>query len=125
MSRRGNLSLVSLDSEKSLRETGRMVLVCATNVLNSGMTFDSPEMRMMLKRGTAPALLETGVFRIRIRNVHAANLRLIPLDLSGAGGTPVEPVAVTAEWAEFEFDTATCGPALFFEITTMTEGEGK
>lgn len=125
MSRRGNLSLVSLDSEKSLRETGRMVLVCATNVLNSGMTFDSPEMRMMLKRGTAPALLETGVFRIRIRNVHAANLRLIPLDLSGARGTPVEPVAVTAEWAEFEFDTAKCGPALFFEITTMTEGEGK
>lgn len=118
MSKRGNLSLVSLDSEKSIRNTERMILVYATNVLDSNMAFDSPDMRMLVRRGVAPALLETGIFRIRIHNIHADKLRFFPLDLSGKRLRTVEPVAKAPGWIEFEVNTGECGPSIYFELTT-------
>lgn len=117
MGKRGNLSLVSLDGVKPIRQAKQMILVYATNVLNDGMSFDSPEMRMLTDRGKAPALLETAVFRIRIRHDMAESLQLFPLDLKGARQGKVFPAKVSGEWAEFEVDTAKDGCAIFFEIT--------
>ncbi len=115
---KGNLSLVSVDGEKPLAEAKRMVLVYATDALNSNMEFDDPERLTLRKIGGSPALVETGAFTVTIRNRNAARLKLYPLAVNGARRAPVEAVKRTATEAVYRVDTAKLpdGPALYFEL---------
>ena len=116
MTRRGCLSLVAVDGLKDIKSAGRLLLVYATNVLNSGMSFADEDMTRLLKIGTLPVLLEQGAFTVTVRNVNAANLRLYPLSLTGERLKEIAPVSATAEAATFSVDTAKDGATVFFEI---------
>lgn len=116
MSAEGSMSLVALDGLKPIRQAERLMLVYVTNALNSGMEFDSPEMRMIHKLGGLPTLLKCANFTVAIRNQNAASLKLYPLDLQGNRLKTINPVSVQGEFAEFQINTAKDGPAIFFEL---------
>ncbi len=115
---KGNLTLVSIDGEKPLAEAKRMVLVYATDALNSNMEFDDPERLTLRKIGGSPTLVETGAFTVTIRNRNAARLKLYPLAVNGARRAPVEAEKRTATEVVYRVDTAKLpdGPALHFEL---------
>jgi len=114
---RGGLSLVSLENGKSLADSGRMVLVFATNLLNSGMVFEDDTYRTCLKKGELPLLLETGVFRAALNNRNAEKLKLYALGLDGKRIAEL-PLVKSPGRIEFEVDTAKIpnGPAIYFEL---------
>ena len=116
MSTNGNLAIVSVDGTRPIREAERLVVVYATNALNSGMEFAEAEMKTLKRMGSTPSLLEAGKFRIRLRNRHAEKLKLYPLDLSGRRLKPIEPDRNDADTVSFSVDTARDGAAVFFEI---------
>ena len=118
MSVPGNLSLVSVDGMKPVRDAKRLVLVFATNALSSGMVFAEEEMRTLVRGGGGPALLRAGEFQVRIRNRNAASLKLYPLDLAGNRLKEIRPSAVNGEFADFRVDTARDGAAVFFELSS-------
>ncbi len=113
---RGTLALVSIDKREPIRTAKRLVLVFATNALNSNMQFAEQEMLKLLRSGGTPALIQAGKFRIRLHNRNAANLKLHPLDLAGRRLKTIRPETIRGEWAEFTVDTARDGAALFFEL---------
>lgn len=116
MSTNGNLAVVSVDGIRPVREAERLVVVYATNALNSGMEFAEQEMKTLKRMGSTPSLLEAGKFRIRLHNRHAGDLKLYPLDLSGKRLKTIPPERVEGETACFTVDTAKDGAAVFFEI---------
>lgn len=117
ITKRGSLSLVAIDGGKSIADAGRLLLFYVTNALNSNMSFDSPDMRILRNLGGLPTLLECGRFRIRIHSIHAPELRLYVLDLSGKRGRMIPPSRTGKNEAEFFVDTAAAGcTSLCFEI---------
>lgn len=116
MSTNGNLAVVSVDGTRPIREAERLVVVYATNALNNGMKFAEEEMKTIQRMGWTPSLLEAGKFRIRLRNRHAGDLKLYPLDLSGKRLKTIQPEQVDGESVCFTVDTAKDGAAVFFEI---------
>lgn len=118
MSARGNLSLVSVDGTRPIRDAERLVLVYATNALSNGITFADSEMRKLINGGRGPALLQRGAFRVRVRNRNATALKLYPLDLAGNRLKEIRPGKIDGEYAVFEADTGKDGAAVFFEIAS-------
>ncbi len=116
MSPRGLLSLVALDGMKPIREAERLILVYATNALNTNMSFTTPEMVTLHYIGDTPALLERGSFRISLRNRKGGGLRLYPLDPSGNRLKELAPVETAGDRVTFEVDTGRDGATVFFEI---------
>ena len=114
---RGIVSAASLEKDKSIKESSRLLLVYATNALNNKMQFDGPDMRKVRYYGENPTLVETGKFRIRIRNRNAEKLKLYPLMMNGKRCKPVK-TSVKNESLFAEIDTASLpeGPSLFFEL---------
>lgn len=118
MTIKGNLGLVSVDGRKKLDEARRMVLVYATDALNSQMVFDDPERLTLRDIGTGPVLVECGKFNVTIRNRNAAKLKAYALDMSGNRLTEIKPFKVNEKEVTFICDTATlpAGPSLYYEI---------
>ena len=116
---RGNLSLVSLQNDKSLADASRMVMVFATNLLNSGMVFEDASFRTRLNNGTTPLLLETGTFRAVLKNSNARDLKLFALATNGQRIAEL-PLKKTDGTVEINVDTAKIpnGLAIYFELTT-------
>ena len=117
MSTRGNLALVSIDGTRPIREAKRLLLVIATNVLNSGMTFEDPEQRFLLKLGSMPILLETGTFEMSFNSKSVPNLKLYALAMDGTRIAEL-PLHKNGNRAEISLNTAAIpnGPALYFEL---------
>lgn len=119
MSRNGNLSLVSLNAEEELFESKHMVLVFATNALNSEMVFTDASLHEVIDFGKLPVLLETGRFRVKIRNRYAAKARVYALGLDGRRRYII-PTCSKGDVMELNVDTAAMpeGPSIYFEIVT-------
>ena len=117
MTTRGNLALASIDGNKPIREAKRLLLVVATNVLNSGMTFEDPEQRFLLKLGTMPVLLETGTFELAFTSGSVPKLKLHALAMDGRRIAEL-PLRKNGNRAEISLNTAAIpnGPALYFEL---------
>ena len=117
---RANLSLVSLENDRSLADAERMVLVFATNLLNSGMVFEDASCRTRLSNGTAPLLLETGTFHAVLNNRNAEKLKLYALGLNGKRIAEL-PLKRKDGAVEILVDTAKIpnGPSLYFELATQ------
>lgn len=115
---RGIVSVASLQKEKGIADAERLLLVYAANALGSGMTFDDESMRKVRYYGGNPTMIETGRFRVELRNVNAEKLKLYPLMMNGKRCAPVKPVSVKNGIFLAEIDTATLpeGPAVFFEL---------
>lgn len=118
MSTRGNLALVSVDGAKPIREAKRLLLVIATNALNSGMKFEDPQQRFLIRNGTMPILLETGKFDVALTSRSAANLKAYALGMDGKRIAEL-PLKKNGEKVELAVDTAAIpnGPTLYFELT--------
>ncbi len=118
MGRRGNLAAVSVDGNRPLREADRIVVVYATDALNSNMVFDDAERRTLRDiGGKGPVLLQTGSFAFSLRNRNAGKLRLWALTPEGERSEEIAPVRRSGEEAEFRVDTAKLKePTVFFEL---------
>ncbi len=117
MTTRGNLALASIDGRKPIREARRLLLVVATNVLNSGMKFEDPEQRFLLKLGSTPLLLETGTFDLAFTSRHAGSLKAYALAMDGKRISEL-PLQIRGSRVMLHLDTAAIpnGPALYFEL---------
>ena len=113
---RGNVALVSVDNRK-LSDSRRMVLVYATNALNTGMVFLSPDMRTLKELGTTPVLVETGSFEFELKNRNAEKLRLYALATDGSRRFEI-PLRKERTSVRAKIDTASFqdGPSLYFEL---------
>lgn len=112
----GNLALVSIDGKKNIADAERLMLVYATNALNSDMEFSTPEMITLVQRGHGPTLLKRGSFTVTVKNRHAANLKLYPLDLAGNRLKTILPERRSDSEAIFSVDTGKDGAAIYFEL---------
>lgn len=112
-----NVSLVTLENDKTLADSRRMVLVIATNLLNTDMTFEDSSMKTMISLGKPPHLLRTGRFRGSLRNANAGSLKLYALGLNGARLAEL-PLKRRADVVQFDIDTAKIpfGPSIYFEL---------
>ncbi len=115
---RGNINAVSIDGTTPLRNARRILILFATNALNSNMEFHDPEQMSKIKKwGSTPPMLETGAFSMKIRNVHTGRWRLHALDSNGKRLETL-PVAVAGGTLSLSIDTAGLkqGPTPFFEL---------
>ncbi len=116
MSCDGNLACVSLDGRKKIFDANRLMLVYSTNVLNSEMTFTSPNMDTLVHIGKLPPLLERGIFTVAIRHRTPEKLRLYPLSFSGKRLKRISPEKIVGDKAFFSADMKRDGATFFFEI---------
>jgi hypothetical protein len=116
MTTRGTLALVSIDEMKTIYDADRLMLVYATNALNSGMKFSNPDMVALQYVGDMPILLEQGRFKVTVNNRNAAKLKLNVLDLSGKLLKELSPIKIEGTRATFQVDTLKDGASVFFEI---------
>jgi len=117
LSVRGNLAVVSVDGKKPIAEASRLVVVFATNALNSNMEFEDKERKTMIKPGTTPVLIETGKFQLTVRNSNADKLKAYALRTDGVRMAEL-PLKKSGGRVELAVDTATLanGPSLYFEL---------
>ena len=83
MSRNGNLAVVSIDNAPDLENSKHLMVVYATDALNTGMVFNDSTRRVMQKLGQTPILYETGVFSVAVKNKNAARMKAFAVDLNG------------------------------------------
>ena len=117
MSPRGNLSLASVDGMKDLQQAKRLVVVFATNALNSDMQFRDLEMRVLNRIGTLPVLVETGSFSLTFRNVNAKKMKGYALAMDGSRIAEI-PLRHSGNTVELTLKSTAFpqGPAVYFEV---------
>ena len=116
LSVRGNVAAVSID-DKALADSKRIVLVYATNALNSDMVFLSEDMRVLKDFGKAPILVECGSFSFKLNNRNAAKLKLYALNTDGSRRFEI-PLQKKAETVQASINTVSMenGPSIYFEL---------
>ena len=77
-----SVTAIAVD-DRPLVESRRILLVYATDALNSGMTFPSVERETLVTLGRAPALLRTGQIKMALTGRHVAAMKLWALGLDG------------------------------------------
>ena len=115
-----SLTLVAIDRDSTLTEAGRLLLIFATDALNSKMKFTAPDRNTLIDYGTTPVLVETGKFSVTLKRARSGEkFRLYALDLTGRRIAEL-PLAESPEpdVISFAVDTAAIPgePALFFEL---------
>ncbi len=111
------ISLVSIDGKEPIRSAKKLMLVFATNALNSRMQFYDREMREIFHFGYYPPLLQSGSFRVAVQNDNAEKMKLYCLHYSGKRMKTILPEKREAGRAVFSVDTARDGAYLFFELS--------
>jgi hypothetical protein len=111
------VTALSLDG-KPLKESRRLLLVYATDALNSGATFEQEDRVLLRHKGSLPILMRRGVFSVTLKNQQAANLTVWALGLDGTRRQKIIPAKVSGDAIILRIDTAslTDGPTPFFEI---------
>mgnify|MGYP002464144987 CR=1 FL=1 len=113
---RGNVAAVSVDG-KPLAGSERIVLVYATNALNTGMVFTAEDMRTVTNLGKTPILVETGSFGFRLKNGNAGDLKLYALNTDGSRRFEIPLVKENgAVRAVIDTGTLKGGPSVYFEL---------
>ncbi|MBN8215106.1 MAG: hypothetical protein J0L75_00595 [Spirochaetes bacterium] len=110
-----SIAVLVLDA-KAIPESKRLLLVYATDAVNSGLE-TSPDRVTLVHPGELPILVETGTVTAEIKNASAPSMKCYALGMDGR-----RREAVSLEAADglirVKVDTAslTKGPALFFEL---------
>ena len=106
---------------KSLEKDGDMLKITGQQPsrygVNSGMKFEDPEQRFLLKLGSTPLLLETGTFDLAFTSRHAGSLKAYALAMDGKRISEL-PLQIRGSRVMLHLDTAAIpnGPALYFEL---------
>ncbi len=109
--------VASLEKEKSVIQAKRILLVFATNALNSGETFENASMQVMLEVGKLPVLLETAKLSLKLRTQLTTSPKVYPLHLDGSRMEAI-PAALDNGILTLPIDTARLPyGAVFFEIS--------
>lgn len=87
-----SVTAIAVD-DRPLAESRRILLVYATDALNSGMTFTGPERETLVALGQPPILLRTGRLKVTLTGRHVAGMKAWAL---GLDGRRVEVIEVTA-----------------------------
>lgn len=118
ISERGTVSVMSVDGANSIRNAERLVLVYATNALNTGMEFATQNHAIRLKLGHWPPLLKTGRISFTLRNRNVAKLRLYALRFDGSRIQEI-PLKKETERVSGTIDTVNIkeGVPFFFELS--------
>jgi hypothetical protein len=77
-----SVTAIAVD-DRLLAESRRILLVYATDALNSGMTFTGPEREKLVALGKAPTLLRAGSLKVTLTGRHVAGMTLWALGLDG------------------------------------------
>ena len=99
-----------------LKNSGRIVLVCATRMANHGQKMQADD-ETLIDLGWAPSLMQTCKFTVELQNAKAANLRCYALRLDGERTREI-PLKKSGNTVEISVDTVTLGKDLtpFFEL---------
>lgn len=110
--------VASLSNQTALEKSERILLVIATDALNSGMSFANSKRTELRELGTRPVLLQTGTFEIGLKSDVLKNPVVWALKIDGTRADPL-PVTVKDGELTVSIDTAglPSGPTPFFEIT--------
>jgi hypothetical protein len=102
--------------DKPLVESRRVLLVYATDALNSGMSFTSRTRETLVALGKVPVLLRSGQLEISLTGQHVAGMKAWALGLDGRRAEPVS-VSATGQKLSLSIDTASLKtPTPFFEL---------
>ena len=77
-----SVTAIAVD-DRPLAESRRILIVFATDALNSGMTFDTPKREILVETGKLPVLLRTGCLKATLGGRHVAGMKLWALGLDG------------------------------------------
>lgn len=112
------VSLSSLDG-RNLPDSRRMLLIVATDALNTGDQF-SNNRRRLEKLGQLPALIQPINLRLALRHNAPGELKLYALSLAGKRN---EPIAVEVVEGVLHISISTAklakGPTTYFELTRL------
>ncbi|MEJ1158829.1 hypothetical protein [Prosthecomicrobium sp. N25] len=117
----GSAFLIGLDGE-DLASARRLLLIYATDAINTGARFAGPGRSELVAVGTAPILVRAGVVRVALagRTGDGGCWRAFAL---GPDGRRTAPVALTDRQGRTEADIDTArlptGPSTYFEITRV------
>lgn len=111
------LVAVSSMDQQPLASSGRMLVVLASDARNTGMRFSDAAATTLADFGTPPVLIEARSVKIRLRNTHAAALKVYSATLRGKRGDAIA-VKRDGDSISFVLDTSTLshGPTTYFEI---------
>ena len=102
--------------DRPLAESRRILIVYATDALNSGMTFETPKRETLVAPGKLPVLLRTGRLKATLAGRHAAGMKLWALGLDGRRQEAMEAVA-NGDTLTIIIDTSRLKtPTPFFEL---------
>jgi hypothetical protein len=110
-----SVTAIAVD-DRPLAESRRILLVYATDALNSGMSFTSPQRETLVALGKLPVLLRTGKLRATLATRQAPALKVWALALDGSRREPIA-AAVQGDTLTLSMDTSrlkTVTP--FFEL---------
>lgn len=116
-SKPAGVAALSLDG-KPLAESGRILLVYATDALNSGARFDNEERCVMRDRGASPVLMQCGQLSVSLKHARASALSVWALGFDGARRNRIAPETVSGDVLTLRIDMASLpdGPTPFFEL---------
>lgn len=111
------ISLISLDSERAINASSRLLLVFATDARNSNMKFAAPDDTLLREYGTLPIIVRTGKLDVEIAT-SGTSFRCFPLKLNGkrAGEIPVTYANGKIRLSINTADLKESGPTPFFEL---------
>jgi hypothetical protein len=87
-----SVTAIAVD-DRPLAESRRILIVYATDALNSGMTFDTPKRETLVALGGLPVLLRAGRLEATLSGRHAAGMKLWALGLDGSRQQSIDVVA--------------------------------
>ncbi len=111
------LVAVSALDGRQLKDSSRMLVVFATDALNSDMRFEEPERKTLVKLGGLPVLLRAESATLRLSHHHPERLRLYATALNGKRTEEIT-LQKTAEGIRFTLNLERLqkGPTTFFEL---------
>jgi hypothetical protein len=110
-------------TESPIADSKRLLLIVATDALNSDMEFADEHRQKLLKPGKAPILVRVARIQCRLRHKRPETLKMWALDASGMRGEEI-PLVVKDGKVEMTLDTGklTAGPTPYFEIAANEAG---
>ncbi|MDQ3812770.1 MAG: hypothetical protein M3347_02330, partial [Armatimonadota bacterium] len=110
-----NVTAIALD-DTNLAASRHMLLVYATDALNSNSEYEKEDRTVLRKIGTLPVLLRTGEVKLSLANQNAARLKAWALGMDGTRKEAL-PVAVENGVLSLTINTRNVvSPSPFFEI---------
>lgn len=115
-SKPASIVVASLDKNQSLEHAKRLLLIFATNALNSDMVFENSSMSLMVEVGKLPVLMETAKLAMKLKSAQNTAPVVYALNMDGTRAESV-PASFSNNSLSLVLDTSTLKYATpFFEI---------